>query len=296
MTKKEMREQTVVEDERNSFGDWVLFLCITALTLLGVMFIVFHAGDVIDVVFSSDKATESVKIEYVKIDGDPLEDMLNWKDLYFTGLENEQILEPLNKMADLGFTGTPAVRKSEAYQRAKRNAATILENIETYAEKYPNNPFITEDEVGRIAKRYGMIVADVSRLTVDIPQDNMDAIIEFSDNYIRPEFKVMAYADQLELDGLRLRDGVFAELPPDPDPIVFCQVSGGYLFVTAWGEDAKLPMQDIEKWLDDKPDWYTDRTSILGDLSFGGGAVIYYSNSTGEWTATADTVWMTIGQ
>lgn len=187
----------------------------------------------------------------------------------------------VKKLAALGFD-TPQVRKVKKYDELIKNRSELIDKINSYSELFPKNPFITKEEVKRIAEKYNLYVGNIDRfVNADIPTKNVDEILEFDALYNKQcagaldtapaTYHVMAQYDMFDVTRTRL-DGPF--IIEDKDPIVFAEIDGDYIIVTAWGDDAIEPMYEIEKWVKD-----------VGYL---------YERREAELTGSADITWITV--
>ena len=151
---------------------------------------------------------------------------------------NELTIDDCKKLIDLGFSETTTIKdliKREEYKNY----------IKQYELLYPQNPFVTNENIREIlvenelldfesTKKYGYL----------IPYKNIKEILNFK---IKKEF----FGDGF-WNGDNLTKAYFHVLAPktmfvnrataafDPDPIVFCEVKGGFLMVTSWGEESNL--------------------------------------------------------
>ena len=131
--------------------------------------------------------------------------------------------EKYDKLSALGFTGSKNVRSLSDEEIKK--AEDIIELQKKYTIIAPKYRFITEAKRIELCKKYGIVLADVERFTGDIPEKNVQDIIDFrisDESYLSED---AWYEEQIRL----LRE---------KDPIVLAKVKGGYLIVTAWGDEA----------------------------------------------------------
>lgn len=187
-------------------------------------------------------------------------------------VELNKYASKVKKLAALGFD-TPQVRKVKKYDELIKNRSELIDKIDSYGQLFPNNLFITKEEVKRIAEKYNLYVGNIDRfVNADIPNKNADAILEFDALYKKQynqsaTYHVMAQYDMFDVTATRL-DGPF--IIEDKDPIVFAEIDGDYIIVTAWGDDAIEPMYEIEKWVKDVGYLYERRED---EITFSGGDV-----------------------
>jgi len=212
-------------------------------------------------------------------------------------VELNKYASKVKKLAALGFD-TPQVRKVKKYDELIKNRSELIDKINSYSELFPKNPFITKEEVKRIAEKYNLYVGNIDRfVNADIPNKNLDEILEFNALYkkqyagaldtfkfLPATYHVMAQYDMFDVTRTRL-DGPF--IIEDKDPIVFAEIDGDYIIVTAWGDDAIEPMYEIEKWVKDVGYLYERRE----DHSIGSSGDFIWLTLTGDnevrtWSTT----------
>jgi hypothetical protein len=82
-----------------------------------------------------------------------------------------------DKLESLGFKNCRFVKEAK---KLKYNKA-VYEKARYYKEKYPFLKFITEDAFERICRKYGLKYAPAENYVSDIPEKNIDEIINRSD-------------------------------------------------------------------------------------------------------------------
>jgi len=150
---------------------------------------------------------------------------------------NELTIDDCKKLIDLGFNKTTTVNDFLIREEFK-------DLIRVYELLYPQNPFVTEENINEIlVENQNLRFRTSNRYIYSIPYKNIQDILNFKINkkYLtegewigdnsstRAHFHILAPHTMF---------GAAAEF--DPDPIVFCKVKGGYLMVTSWGEESKL--------------------------------------------------------
>lgn len=179
----------------------------------------------------------------------------------------------LAKVASLGFTNMKMVTESTEILRTREQAKNVAELVEHYSRWYPQNKFITHEEVTQICKKYGLLHGFPDSFIGDMPEKNQRELIAFK---CRDEDKVYVYYSSLI--STRIEDGrdyrhrydgnpnsgmrsissftivatpsefdtnkkeITSEFTiAERDPIVLYMVFGGFLVVTKWGAEAKIP-------------------------------------------------------
>jgi hypothetical protein len=119
------------------------------------------------------------------------------KDIIERGDKNK--IDKAERLKRIGFNNSAPVKQteqqvSEAIQ-SKRDSELIL----YYQQYYPSNKFITEKEVERICKKYGLICGETYKYIGDIPINNLEEIEKFS---LRQEDKIKRTSmdDYLDLE------------------------------------------------------------------------------------------------
>ncbi len=183
-----------------------------------------------------------------------------------TVLENTALDNRLEQLEKIGFN---RVLEVEHHQQRKRmrSAAEVLKNYVThYMQQYPQNKFITNDQVTDICAKYGFIFGKSTDYIGIIPVKNQEEILAFKcreedQRYGRDTRSVwereISYASHIAktYSDSRSVSAFFVVAPPEmfnlqnkvvsnyriikDDPIVLYSVAGGYLVVTAWGPEAK---------------------------------------------------------
>lgn len=87
------------------------------------------------------------------------------------------------RLAKVGFTSTPTVKKAEQIKKGKEaQIKTIVETreqaelIQYYQTAYPFLKFLTESELDRICKKYNLVYAPSDRYVQDVPEKNLTDI------------------------------------------------------------------------------------------------------------------------
>jgi hypothetical protein len=86
----------------------------------------------------------------------------------------------------LGFSESPEAKASEKILQEKEDALELAHLISSYNQHYPNNKFITPDQVARICDKYNLVCGPVDRYRGFVPKDKLKQISEF---ILKPEHK-----------------------------------------------------------------------------------------------------------
>lgn len=82
-------------------------------------------------------------------------------------------------LRSLGFTSSKPSIDSAADIKSKQENEQLAKHIEHYSTFYPNNKFITEKEVEKISKKYGLLCGEVGYYIGDVPDKNVSEISNF---------------------------------------------------------------------------------------------------------------------
>lgn len=103
--------------------------------------------------------------------------MLEAKDLLATLSEEE--IRKAERLAKLGFTESTTVKGNKDKVVLKELAHKNLKIINEYAIAYPNQKFITEEQVEAICKKYNLVCGLVSTYKGFVPEKNLKEIEVF---------------------------------------------------------------------------------------------------------------------
>lgn len=150
---------------------------------------------------------------------------------------NDARIQRAERLKALGFASAADVREHAPALGAIEIGALVAPLIVEYEEKYQKK-FITEEQVEFLAKKYNLIFGPAKKFRGQVPEENLIEVERFMTKApIKPvhtEMMMVApYAD-FDTRGYTIRDNKMVY-----DPIVLYPVKGGYLIVTAWGEEAK---------------------------------------------------------
>jgi len=170
--------------------------------------------------------------------------------------QTEQDVSELQSLSNLGFR--QPTEQYRAYKQSKEQS-----EYAKYYEKY-DYKFITETELKRICRKYGLVIGLPEDFIGDIPAENRKDIInmkvaEEDKSYLmsfgrdswsvindksdhssssyrisyKENFKIVGTLDQFDMTYKVIEDNVVRLI--DKDPIVLQGVKGGYLIITKWG-------------------------------------------------------------
>lgn len=156
-----------------------------------------------------------------------------------------------------------------------------IELVKYYQQNYPFNKFINEKQVKEICHKYNLVCGDVNRFMGFVPEKNMEEIVNFklkSNDVLKiicskktfgsnigeifkdkgeryydfpniyklteenSPLQICAPIKDMDISGLELKEGYKLEKKFIPDPVVLQPVKGGYLILTAWGDEASDPL------------------------------------------------------
>lgn len=98
----------------------------------------------------------------------------------------KQVENKSNDLESLGFVKSEGVTKIKETQEARTQAENLARRIQYFKMKYPNEKFITTDELERICKKYNLVHAPVNCYIKDVPEKNVHEMknckkLEFED-------------------------------------------------------------------------------------------------------------------
>lgn len=214
-------------------------------------------------------------------------------------------IQKVSRLEKLGFTSSSQVTNIKPLLKKAELSKEQIELISYYKKNYPNNKFITEDQVKEICHKYNLVFGNVDKFTGFIPEKNLREIEAFqlkkedipfasflgdsgniyylkksdftnfglrycikekNDFYIGLNYdypmiynsnkfpnervslinnknilKICAPIKDMNTKGMRITDGYKLE-KHIPDPVVLQPVKGGFLILTAWGDEAEDPI------------------------------------------------------
>lgn len=91
-------------------------------------------------------------------------------------IDNCKVSTKADRLKNVGFTGIEYVKQNEDNKTVSAKAMEEANLIEYYKRTYPFQKFITEKEMDRICKKYGLIYAPVANYKKDVPEKNLKEI------------------------------------------------------------------------------------------------------------------------
>jgi len=83
------------------------------------------------------------------------------------------------ELSKLGFVRSKASVETKEIIATKQQKEAVAKHIQYYQQWYPFNKFITEGEVERICKKYGLLCGEAEYYTGDVPDKNVKEISSF---------------------------------------------------------------------------------------------------------------------
>lgn len=179
------------------------------------------------------------------------------------------------RLAALGFGKTMEAAMAIEAENKYATTKEIADSVRYYRMNYPNNKFITEEQVKQICEKYGLIFGETSLYKGFVPEEKVSIIEQFkvkesdmvkeiwsrgiASNYLNeflndggisasrwtslykkeeviPKLKICAPLKDMEISGKSQVIGY--KIQDVPDPVVLQPVKNGYLIVCAWGDEA----------------------------------------------------------
>ncbi len=184
------------------------------------------------------------------------------------------------RLLNLGFKKTSQSTEAEKVEVSLTLSKQDKENVFYYQKRYPFNKFIAKAQVKKICHKYNLVCGNVDLFKGFVPEKNLieienfkgvkdkdtDSIISIStwgsrmgkiyyDNGRQADdfpsiFKKEGHGDILQIcapikdmdtKGMEISEDYRLIKKSPPDPIVLQPVKGGYLIITAWGDEASDP-------------------------------------------------------
>lgn len=170
------------------------------------------------------------------------------------------------RLAALGFGNTREAVVAIETENKLATTKEIADLVMYYRVNYPNNKFITEQQVKQICEKYSLICGETSMYKGFVPENKLKIIENFkvndsdigiakawydSDPYLSCTFDVNKlpkhYKKEKELKicaplkDMNIPKGKEVKgykVQNIPDPVVLQPIRGGYLIVCAWGDEA----------------------------------------------------------
>ncbi len=188
-------------------------------------------------------------------------------------------VQKVSRLESLGFKqASQVVELKPLIQKAELSKEQI-NLVAYYKREYSLNKFITEEQVKTICHKYNLVHGDVDRFKGFVPEKNLREIENFklkendfqyfrnhrfsnNDSIISKKtyeylknsndsysvykkeinLSICAPIKDMNTSGLELSEGYKLQAKIIPDPVVLQSVKGGYLILTAWGDEASDPI------------------------------------------------------
>ncbi len=230
---------------------------------------------------SMELKTYSTEIEQVHHEFESASDSALAEALGILKQGEDKSIEKGRRLKSLGFAQAKEAREANYMEHKVGNALEIKQTILKYRRLYPRNKFITAEQVQTICRKYGLVCAGIERYEGFVPEKNLRDVEKFkvdkrdvpfkiksigiSDRWIGEvlndngesadrwgslykkekhyeSMQICAPKKQMNLSGLTNTGAIYTEKIDVPDPVVLQPVKGGYLIVTAWGDEASDPI------------------------------------------------------
>jgi len=113
-------------------------------------------------------------------------------------------LDKAHRLNEAGFVNNPLLKQAAKIEEETRSASYIANLVMEYKLKYPNNKFISQDDVEKICKKYNLVFGNAEQYIGFVPAKNLSDIEVFKKNS-RVEDRhhisdvVFSYSSQSEL-------------------------------------------------------------------------------------------------
>lgn len=205
------------------------------------------------------------------------DEILNEATCLLKELEQKDLAKG-KRLASLGFSKTREAVVAIETENKLATTKEIADLVVYYRLNYPNNKFITDEQVKSICEKYGLVCGDTTMYKGFVPESKLSIIEKFNCN--KNDYKVLiqtnafgaiSYDELLthftepfckkyqndksrEVRGVKSSMKICAplkdmDIPSThklnghkvehiPDPVVLQPVNGGYLVVACWGDEA----------------------------------------------------------
>ena len=88
-------------------------------------------------------------------------------------------IEKGKRLAALGFNNVPEAVNAQKVEKQIEMSKEVAELVRYYQIKYPNNKFITEEQVKAICEKYGLVCGEISMYKGFVPESKLKVIESF---------------------------------------------------------------------------------------------------------------------
>jgi len=92
-------------------------------------------------------------------------------------------IKKAKRLAFLGFTNSVSVQEGLIFQKTKEFTEQQIQMVNNYKRIYPNNKFITVDQVKQICSKWGLVMAELGCFKGFVPEKNLQDIEAFAHRY-----------------------------------------------------------------------------------------------------------------
>lgn len=119
---------------------------------------------------------EKQLIEKIHSEFDSAQDRLLKEAHYILSSQNHSMVEMSERLKSVGFVNTPTAKKGNDAKHKLVKSRYEAELIEYYKTNYPFMKFLTEAELNRICKKYGLVHNSVWNYIGEVPTKNLTDI------------------------------------------------------------------------------------------------------------------------
>jgi hypothetical protein len=83
------------------------------------------------------------------------------------------------RLKKIGFGNAKPIKECQEQEKRRSVSGHLIKAIEYFRNYYPQNKFITEAEVEKLCKKYGLLLGEASNYTGDMPEKNLSDIEKF---------------------------------------------------------------------------------------------------------------------
>lgn len=182
--------------------------------------------------------------------------------------------EKADRLSKLGFSSARGVKEVLEEKKKKELSQEQIQLVTYYRENYEQK-FIVEEQITEICKKYGLVCGEASRYKGFVPEKNLREIESFKgvkpedalytipsrwglqEEYTYDEYKSQGKTGSIievktlsicaPLKDMEVKSGEYVDennriKQHIPDPVVLYPCRGGFLVLTAWGDESEDPI------------------------------------------------------
>lgn len=118
-------------------------------------------------------------VKEIHADFDTAQDRIVEEALRIISRPHKELTDKADRLAALGFNRSKDAVIGRQVSDNFKSQHELLNLMNAYKQKYPLNKFITDTEVEKLCKKYGLVFGDADRFIGEIPEKNLAEIESF---------------------------------------------------------------------------------------------------------------------